>query len=448
LSRLPRILALAVLALPALGQGQAASRKPSVEAAEQVARILRRIDDPRPPQAQDLVRSLASLGPAATEELLAIHVGATPPPQPPEDSAPPPLDPFAPNERPLVEDVVLAALKALPPGEVVSAIRIRAMGEVPLPVRANGLRALGEVGGGRALAALFDSLAELSDFHRSSPGLREPAVAALASILAGDDHCWIDLERRLPKLDRGLEPILVRGIARAGSPRGFPVLVGLLGRPGADESLLFEAIEDLSERAAPWIQERECAEIRCALDAEDPEIQRRAAIVLGRAQDFESAPALIALLASEDGRLQRGALWALETMSGLSLAPEVPRWRAWYEEQSAWFEEAVPELRAKIGSGDPAEAVAAIAEICQRPLFRHRLSEELGRALASARIEIALAACAALSQLRSPLAVPALVEALRRPEESVRAAASTALHAITGLELPADFNVWTQVVEP
>lgn len=425
-----------------------AGRRPAVDAREEVARLLRRVDEPNPPPFNDLVRSLALLGPAATEELAAIYIGAVEPPRPPENTPAAPQDPFATAERPRMEDVVLAALKSLPPGEVVAAIRLRAMGAVPVQVRANGFRALGEVGTTRALEALLESANELSDFELAQPGVNGPAADALAAILAGADHGWGELEKRSTKLRPGIERIVVRGIARSGSSRGFGVLMRFLGQPGANRAFLFEAIEELSLKAVPWLDEDECAEIRDALDSEDPEIQRKAAVVLGRAQDAASVPKLIDLLDREDGRLQRAGLWALETMSGFSLPGESSRWRAWYDEQMEWEKESLPALREKLRSREPATAFEAIAEMCRRRLFRHVLSEDLAYPLEHGNTELALAACCGLTELGSPFAVPSLVEALRRPEESVREAAGAALRAITGRELPADFNVWVDEIRP
>lgn len=422
-------------------------KKPAVDASHEVARLLLKVYEPKPPPFNDLVRSLARLGPSATEELAAIYVGAAEPPRPAENAAVP-QDPFASTERPAMEDVVLAALKALPPGEVVAAIRLRAMGTVPIQVRANGFRALGAVGTTRALEVLLESAKELSDFELALPGVNEPAADALASILSGAEHCWGELEKRSTKLAPGLERIVVRGIARSNSPRGFAVLMRLLAKPGANKPLLFESIEELSVKAAAGIEEHDRAEIRCALDSEDPEIACRAAFVLGRAQDTASVPALIEFLDNEDGRVQQAGVWALEMMSGFSLPPESSRWRTWHDEQLAWQKETLPALQRQLRSSEPTAVFEAIAELCRRPLFRHQLAEDLAYPLAHGQAEIALAACAGLAELRSPFGIPALVEALRRPEESVREAAGAALHAITGKDLPVDYNVWAGEIRP
>ncbi|MFN0009126.1 MAG: HEAT repeat domain-containing protein [Planctomycetota bacterium] len=424
------------------------AEKPAVESGREVGRLLLKVYDPKPPPFSDLVRSLARLGPAATEELAAIYVGAVEPPHPPENAALAPQDPLDTTERPAMQDVVLAALKALPPGEVVAAIRTRAMGTVPIQVRANGFRALGAVGTTRGLEALLDSAKELSDFELALPGLHEPAADAVASILSGADHGWGELEKRSTKLPPGLERIVVRGIARSGSPRGFAVLMRFLARPGADKAFLFESIDELSLKSAPWIEEHDRAEIRSALESTDPETRCRVAFVLARAQDAASVPAFIEFLDSEDGRLRNAGLWALETMSGFSLPGESARWREWHAEQLKWRAESLPSLRLQVRSSEPTAAFEAIAELCRRPLFRHELGEDIAYPLAQGPTELALAACAGLAELRSLFAVPALVEALRRPEESVREAAGAALRVITGRDHPADFEAWFAEIRP
>ena len=83
-----------------------------------------------------------------------------------------------------------------------------------------------------------------------------------------------------------------------------------------------------------------------------------------------------------------------------------------------------------------------MGELCQRPLFRDEAAHAIAARLPRAEPALARTACLALGGPGSPLALPALVEALAHGDGGVRRAAHAALRQLTRRELPAEADAW------
>ena len=108
-----------------------------------------------------------------------------------------------------------------------------------------------------------------------------------------------------------------------------------------------------------------------------------------------------------------------------------------------WDEDAEAEL-VRIERGRGQEFVRAARAVLEHRLFRDRMAESFAQALLRGNGDEVRLACRALEQLRSPVAVRALVECLERDEPTVRSAAWRALRAITGVELPPEADSWAE----
>jgi hypothetical protein len=380
------------------------------------------------------VAALVALGPPVVPALVDVLAGFEPPPRPRTEGAR--------SQAGLLDDaaawqpLAIAALRWLPEDELLGAVRAKTMGKgVPREQRIAGIRILG--GGGTAPAAMLmlESTAEMAEIELARMLVQRPIVDALAAILDRDGSAYGALEERIAELPPRLLPLIAQALAEAGAPRGLELLLGLLQRDRDLDLVLVRSIAELAGKGEVWLEEPRYAYLRRFLDDIEPQMRQAAALALGRVQDLASFEPMIARLEDPDPRVQRAALWSLQAMSGLKLPANPRHWSAWHAAEIDWLERDLARLERRLRSRSSAEVVEAIAELARHRLFRHETAPLVFDSLECADPGIASSACAALEQLRSARAVPALTGALTHKHPAVRAAAASALRALTGKDV-------------
>ncbi len=333
------------------------------------------------------------------------------------------------------------ALAASSPDAVAMAVGASLDASGDEAVRRAALRALGAAG--RASETGLCVRAATLEHGALSAELQR----ALAAMLERGVQPFAELEREWPHLVPELCTAAARGCGDAGGSAALTFLAGLLDRSEASPGLLLSQMG----RAASLGVEREVAvavaqRVRPFLLEDEEGIRKSAAILVGRLEDPESVPVLIALLGSDSGAVRANAHWSLKRITALSLPPDDEAWGAWQRRESSWWSRRAAQAFSGLRAREAALAAESIKEVSEHRLDRHRVARELAGALAHPSVEVRQLACETLGRVGTQEAVPELVAALEDPLPAVRASALAALQALTGTRLGPDPHVWQESV--
>ncbi|MFT5049684.1 MAG: hypothetical protein ACI8QZ_001077 [Chlamydiales bacterium] len=314
--------------------------------------------------------------------------------------------------------------------------------------RAAGLRVLARRGTQRDLGTVF----ALSDSHTGAPA-SSATLDALEVALVGIFERYplniTDTRGHLSKLDQAQMVRLIRALGqhgqdgRYGSERTFQVLADLLAEDAIYRSMILAQIGRL---APPAARTGAMNRVQALLGSPDAAIRREATLTVGKLEDIESFGTLIDLLEHEDERLRSTAHWSLKRISGRTFSAGARQWRAWHAAENAWWADRAPELFDLLHGDDAGDVAAALNELATHRLFRHGIAEALSPLLASPHNETVLLSCSAAYSLRSPAALPGLIECLDHPDERIQISALRGLTAITGIDLPRQADSWHQAL--
>ena len=339
-------------------------------------------------------------------------------------------------------EAVQAALVARPRRELLEFLDSLTREPLELRERLEAHRVFSAVGSGEHLRLLL----RLS----SSPGevlpaqeIRASLATTLAEVLRVDERAMDQVPVLFSESPPGLSSSVVEALAQVPGARATQMLARLLGRvPGLDALLLGR----LAQRAgsAGLCDEFVLDGVRRYLRHGDPALASAACRAASALGDDGSVEALIALLEHEQARVRSAAAEALRSLSGLAFALDHERWASWYQVESRWWSERAEGELARIEGARGQEFVRAARQVLEHRLYRGRIAEAFVQALARRDAEEVWMACRALGELRSRVAIPALIECLEHPEKSVREAAWRALRDITGADLPPEAASWAR----
>jgi hypothetical protein len=340
--------------------------------------------------------------------------------------------------------IVRESLCARPRREVVSFLADLASRPLETPLRLEAQRALGSMGCADHLKLLARLTLSFQERGPAEPSLRAGFRGALAAILARDPSALSQVPALFADSPPGLGSSIVEALAGSPSPVATSVLAGLLGRsPGIDPLLLARLAK--RGRLHGGDEQDVLTSVRRYLRQRDPLLVTAAARACGALGDDGAVETLVELVEHPDLRVRQSVFDALARISGLAYGEESRRWERWYRAEMRWWEDEADSLLARVERGRGLEFVRAAREALGHRLFRNRIAESFAQALRRGSGEEARLACSALEQLRSPVAVPALVECLQRDDALVRQRAWRALRAITGVELPPESDSWADL---
>jgi len=276
--------------------------------------------------------------------------------------------------------------------------------------------------------------------------LRAALRAAIVHTLERDPRA----EDELAPAWRASEPLreeLIAAVGERGQPAGLEFLAWAAEQ---QEEHLERAVAEGCLRIAPrarGLDEREQLErLSVLLESTDLACVQTMAAALARAQFDSAVPALIDLLASDSRGVRERAQRSLQELTGMALGATPQRWQAWLETERAWLEREAPAVLADLGSDDDARVLAALRTISSRRLQRDDLAASVVDMLVHGNAAVRAAACATLGALGSGVATEALIDCLEDEDDAVLQAAWSALRQLTGLELPADADLWRQSI--
>lgn len=411
---------------------------------QRVVAILSGSPDTTPDATPDAatVERLGALPPDALPILFGlVETGHLPPAPDAEDGAP----------RRLTEGqeaAALAGMRALGRGAVREYVAARLAGNPGIATRVASLRVLGAMGGAGELELAVSAAMPSADRNAPFPRVVEAFVEAAEAILRRDSRALRSVDFVIRGTHRALRHHLVKAVGATRSARGIEPLADLLGEDPRLDVVLLTQIARLGPSARPPIDVAILRNVREYLWSDDEQLVREAAHVTGVLDDFEAMQRLVELVRDPRTPIRESAHWALRRMTGLALRADARLWRSWYAAESSWYRERAPGLVESLRHETAGEVVKALSELARHRLHRHRLAVEIEAVLRHERAHVRRLGCIALRQLGSPVAVPALVERLLDPDESVILAAGNALRSLTGLELPPSFDAWQDSAGP
>lgn len=339
-------------------------------------------------------------------------------------------------------------LGAWPARDVVAALE-RRLDEEPGPsleLRLAAVEVLGELGSAHGLALLLEQAEGAGPLALRSPAVRRRVVASLAQLLARDPLACAELPAPSDDggsgADRALEGVVVEALGASGRPEAVPLLLARLGGPRERDERAVEAAVGIAGEL-PWcVDATTRGALRDLLLHERWAVRRAAAVHLGRAHDAAAFDDLVDALGDAEPAVRAAAREGLAALTGTRTPADAEAWWRWHEMQAAWWSASGPRIGEQLASERPGDVVDAVRELGAHALFRDAGVAPLERALAAADPDVALGAARALGLLGSRLAVPALVDALERPDPALREAAGRSLVALTGRRLPAEAAAW------
>lgn len=289
-------------------------------------------------------------------------------------------------------------------------------------------------------------LALAGTIEQGTPRTLEILRGSLKEILGRDSRAFSVLGGAMRRSSPAVVDGCVQAVGSDGSALALSWLAEQLDSDLGIDLLLLSTIEELSRQVLLRADAKVSERVRTLLWSDDPQVLRKAALAVGRLEDFEAAERLIELLDHEQACAREGAQRALALLTGFALPPDGKAWTAWYTSEIRWFHEEYDSLVHQVEDGGRAEAVHALLAIGTHRFDRHRMAMDVARALGRPEPEVRQLACKTLLALGSPLVLSELVSALDDPAPKVADEAWKALRAITGRDLPQQAEAWMEVL--
>jgi len=248
-------------------------------------------------------------------------------------------------------------------------------------------------------------------------------------------------------IDPRLRLSLLAGVGASGDARGAELLAHVLDTDEEHAPAALAQAQRIGASSDPMAHRWLCDELRERLESDSASMRIAAVRALGAQRDWRSIERMLELLEEDDENQRTSVLWALRRATKLEWRG-LDSWRAWHTAESRWREERLEHVLDQLASNAPKQVLAALAEAAAHPLFAERTAPWAVDALASTNTLLRISAADALARLDSPLAYPALVEALDDFDTDVAQAAHRSLMRLSGLALDASAPAWRAALLP
>jgi hypothetical protein len=335
----------------------------------------------------------------------------------------------------MLERIPTTALESIQPKDVTP--------EERLATQAIGIAVLGEIGATPDDVRLAIDLSKAKNPDEGINSQVSPVFeGAIERMLRRRPSLYSDVGLVIAKTTPTIQASLIAAIGATCCRDASQCLARLLGRWPAIDRLLIQQIGRRSGKAPIVLSPTDVAALRHFLESRETTLRREAALAVGRFEDPEAVGALIDLLGDPDRGVQENAHWALRQITGLRFHLDPKRWRGWHDQERAWWTTAAPGLIEMLDSENPVPTAGAIRELSLRRLFRNEVTDKLVPLLAARNRKVSKIAFAAVENLESERAIPALIDLLGDSDGSVQADALHALCRITGESHPAARADW------
>lgn len=339
--------------------------------------------------------------------------------------------------------LALETLANLPELPVRATLRQQASARPERAVRVAALNVLGRQGVSGGIPLFFELLSESGD-EIEMRALRAPATEALAAVLRADSQAVNALEKPLLAAPLAQQRLVCEALALSGRAEACGLLQKLVGKDLELDLLVLEGLGRFAERF-PWrMDENTSALLRACLEHAEPALRAAGARALGRGRDTKALAALVAHLGDGDEDTARASLWALRECTGETRLTAEADWRAWLENERAWWRDTGKAQTERLAQGDTSKLPQALREAVKHPLARQAMVDALLGVLDGLEPSAKQLVSASLAQLGARQAVPSLIELLFERDPDVRKAAWNALRRLTGENLPAEPRLWEE----
>jgi hypothetical protein len=283
-----------------------------------------------------------------------------------------------------------------------------------------------------------------SDGSAGSAGLTLDAelAAAAGGILARNPEGLGRIPHLVAVAETPAGAALARGVGISGRKEGIEVLSALLDLAPELEQCLVSEVGRLAVVLPPPFAQRALEEVRKRLDSADLQVVREAALASGRLLDDAALPRLVELLDDPRPPVAEAALFALRSITGLTLPAESARWEEWLAAEQEWFDTQLSATRARLASRDARAVQAGLREIALRRTHRLELAADVEPLLSGTSTDVCIAACRTLATLGACSRMASLIDCLDDSHAPLAAEAWRALQAITGKSLPGESEAW------
>ncbi|MCC7013957.1 MAG: hypothetical protein IT454_15480 [Planctomycetes bacterium] len=386
-----------------------------------------------------LAARIAKLGDPALDVCLAMLCGEVEPPEFAEGTLDLPIHPLAIERR---EQILRAAIARFPAARRVTAVAHRAE-QAPLDVQLVLIGVLGETQHPTALRTILELAEGFDPLHFERDFVVRPVETALSKQLAREPQLAIELRSRLKNAEPGVAMLAVGAAALVRSKTTAEFVASMLGRDERVDLSVLRALERMARGGRLVLEDDALERVRRVVTSPDPRLQRAAIDCIGALGDELCTDDLIGVLGGEDALLRNAAQRALTGIAGVDLGPLPEHWARWRDEEFAWIEEQMDAALEELEAPAPASVAAAVRDLSAHALVRPKAAAAMADALLRTQDEIAARVLLeGLVDCRAPVALPVIVAELESESEERATRARAALHALTGLDLPADRRAW------
>ncbi|MCP3917440.1 MAG: hypothetical protein GY711_17985 [bacterium] len=409
-----------------------------------VLEILRGSDAARDGEEDRLGRQLESLGRAAVPALFEVYVRGQ------VEAGGARLDPGM--DRALVRALsrhrrtTLHHLKVRMAARRRRKVEAEGVGHAEVEAEAGAvMRVVGEFGGAQHIKLLYSAASVASTDGKLPRALEESFEQGLTELIVRDQmsfrvlsSLWTDTPACAAE-----RVLLVAGATQ--KPEALVFIARVLKTPSDLDGVALAQISLLADYARPGDSGTMGELLVRRLYSNDGQLRKAAAIAAGSLRCDAAVPVLIRHLDSETRGERENAGWALRRITGQAYQTR-EAWDTWYAVEVEWFLRSAEDTFDQLVSDDMAEVLAAIRVISRRRLQRERLVAELLTAFDHPHPTVRAMAAASMGHLGCTSALPDLVFLLDDEDPGAAASAHEALLMITGAELPAEPQAWSELV--
>jgi HEAT repeat protein len=401
--------------------------KVSAKAAAEVERFLGALHE-RPEARATVIKGLVGLGPAALPALFRALIS------------------LGPRNTEVRCAVALRVLRSARREDLRSALRVMAVGDVPLASRVRALRVLEVVGGIDDVDVFLEVASSVEARQMRSGGIRACVRRTARHLLARGTKFPRSLETAWPKLSPVVRTIILDALAELGWRRAITYL-GRLLRSHSERVGTLDRLAMLPVVAGEETGLVPARGILAALGALEPETLRAACGAAGRYHLAEAFDRLAALLDEKSPVVRRASRRALRTITRVDMGERGEDWLAWRHREERWFREDMPDEISRLAYDEPETVREVLRGLERRRLLRDRIHAPVISLIAHELPDIRVSVCRTLGVLGGAASLASLVRALDDAHPDVRNAAQAALCAITGRSEQGDAKAWRHRLE-
>jgi HEAT repeat protein len=401
--------------------------------ADAVSLVLRESRRPDAPSTDELIARLAELGEPAVSPLVSILLQRSVPPVAAEDKPQVLSEPQ--------RELLLAALESWPPEPALACIEDELLLGVDFARTWAAIHVWSAVGAPdqweRGAALATGSL----DSKRRADVLEKALEQAAQRMLRRRPECFRTFTDAYARIDPRLRLRLILGAGATGDARSSELFAHVLVTDPEHAPAALAQVQRIGRSFDARTHDALCDALREKLAHPSTTARNAAVRALGAQRDWRSIEALLELLEDPDATVRTSAEWSLKKATGLKWR-ETSAWRAWHASEVRWRNERMDLIIDQLTSSSPKQVVAALGESALHPLYSSESAPWAVDALQSISVVVRTTAAEALGRLDSPIAYPALIEALQDADPGVSAAAHASLVRMSGLTLPAEVDAW------